>query len=445
MAELDIRKLGVTLRSTSGTIAFANEIYDESKHKFQNEINSELSQSIEVAAGVNGVKAGDKVLAVEGKKLSATLSLSYEKKSGDSVKKIYLNGIGGETIASIDVTEFTKDKFVQEATLVETAESGVNVETPYIKLVFNDSTTPLRFSVKTLVDTYNGANLKLSSSYSSTAGVAPSNGVPIDAVIKNVASRVESLEEYETVSSIGGQSGVITLKGDNTQNGAVNLSIDSTKKVQGAVVGLKSAAFQESSAFAPSSALQEVEGASSSTYATLSASGKTSNKQTLTINLTTIGVENATETSNGLATASDVKDYVIKIKGQINTAQATALAAVDAKAEQATTNVASLGGELSNLSTTVSSNKTELDGKISTLTSSAYKGIKEQRGSDYASLSISEIDSNKQQSVAVNLVTANVKTGNPGLATASDVYAACIMSTVVGSTEYADFENIINN
>lgn len=443
MAELDIRKLGVTLRSTSGTIAFANEIYDESKHKFQNEINAELSQSIESAAGVNGVKAGDKVLSVEGNKVSSTLSLSYEKKTGDSVKKIYLNGIGGETIASIDTTEFTKDKFVQEATLVETAESGVNVETPYIKLVFNDSTAPVRFSVKSLVDTYNGANLKLSPSYSSTAGAVPSNGVPVDAAIKNVASRIESLEGLEAVSSIGGQSGAITLKGDNTENGAVNLSIDGTKKMQASVVGLKSAAFQESSAFAPSSALQEVEGASSSAYATLSASGKTSNKQTVTIGLTTIGVENATEASDGLATASDVKDYVTKIKGQINTAQATALAAVEEKADQAVTDVASLGGELSNLSSTVSNNKTELDGKISTLTSGAYKGIKEERGSDFASLSISEIDANKQQSVAVNLVTASVKTGGMGLATSSDVYATCIMSTVVGSTEYADFENII--
>ena len=234
---LDVRKLGVTLRSTSGTMAYAEEIYDEAKGKFQSAINEELAQAVgNVSVPVTGVKAGDKILALADKKVSATLSLTYEKKTGDSAKKIYLNGIGGATIASIDATDFVKDKVVSSAELVETAETGVNVEVPYIKLVFNDASTPIRFSVKSLVDVYTGANLKLSTAYSTTTGVIPANGVSVDAAVKNIATRLGTVEGKTYVDSIGGKKGAITLDSGSTADGAVNFTIDAEGKITATTV-----------------------------------------------------------------------------------------------------------------------------------------------------------------------------------------------------------------
>lgn len=229
---LDVRKLGVTLRSTSGTMAYTEEIYDEAKGKFQSAINEELAQAVgNISVPVTGVKAGDKILALADKKVSATLSLTYEKKTGDSAKKIYLNGIGGATIASIDATDFVKDKVVSSAELIETAETGVTVEVPYIKLVFNDTSTPIRFSVKSLVDVYTGANLKLSTAYSTTTGVIPANGVSVDAAVKNIATRLGTVEGKTYVDSIGGKKGVITLNSGSTADGAVNFAIDADGKI----------------------------------------------------------------------------------------------------------------------------------------------------------------------------------------------------------------------
>lgn len=234
---LDVRKLGVTLRSTSGTMAYAEEIYDEAKGKFQSAINEELAQAVgNVSVPVTGVKADDKILALADKKVSATLSLTYEKKTGDSAKKIYLNGIGGATIASIDATDFVKDKVVSSAELVETAETGVNVEVPYIKLVFNDASTPVRFSVKSLVDVYTGANLKLSTAYSTTTGVIPANGVSVDAAVKNIATRLGTVESKTYVDSIGGKKGAITLNSGSTADGAVNFAIDAEGKITATTV-----------------------------------------------------------------------------------------------------------------------------------------------------------------------------------------------------------------
>lgn len=234
---LDVRKLGVTLRSTSGTMAYTEEIYDEAKGKFQSAINEELIQAVgNISVPVTGVKADDKILALADKKVSATLSLTYEKKTGDSAKKIYLNGIGGATIASIDATDFVKDKVVSSAELVETAETGVNVEVPYIKLVFNDASTPIRFSVKSLIDVYTGANLKLSTAYSTTTGVIPANGVSVDAAIKNIATRLGTVEGKTYVDSIGGKKGAITLDSGSTADGAVNFAIDAEGKITATTV-----------------------------------------------------------------------------------------------------------------------------------------------------------------------------------------------------------------
>lgn len=95
-------------------------------------------------AQVTGVKAGDRVLALEGTNLTSTLGLSYDSEN----KKIKLTGIGKEEVASIDATDFIKDGMLDAATF--------DSETKEITLTFNTASgkDPIKINVSSLVDTY---------------------------------------------------------------------------------------------------------------------------------------------------------------------------------------------------------------------------------------------------------------------------------------------------
>lgn len=95
-------------------------------------------------AAVTGVKAKDKVLALEGTNLTSTLGLSYDSAN----KKIKLTGIGKEEVASIDATDFIKDGMLDTATF--------DPETKEITLTFNTASgkDPIKINVSSLVDTY---------------------------------------------------------------------------------------------------------------------------------------------------------------------------------------------------------------------------------------------------------------------------------------------------
>lgn len=95
-------------------------------------------------AQVTGVKAGDRVLALEGTNLTSTLGLSYDSEN----KKIKLTGIGKEEVASIDTTDFIKDGMLDAATF--------DSETKEITLTFNTASgkDPIKINVSSLVDTY---------------------------------------------------------------------------------------------------------------------------------------------------------------------------------------------------------------------------------------------------------------------------------------------------
>lgn len=407
---LDVRKLGVTLRSTSGTMAYAEEIYDEAKGKFQSAINEELAQAVgNVSVPVTGVKAGDKILALADKKVSATLSLTYEKKTGDSAKKIYLNGIGGATIASIDATDFVKDKVVSSAELVETAETGVTVEVPYIKLVFNDASTPVRFSVKSLVDVYTGANLKLSTAYSATEGAAPANGVSVDAAVKNIATRLGTVEGKTYVDSIGGKKGAITLNSGSTADGAVNFAIDAEGKITATTVltgYAKTSALSSyltktdaGTTYATKTELQNAQktlgdsiaenttninantssisdlqssvlavtetannaiksvagGTATGSPITIKADTSTAKAVTVTATLKTVDVRDATADADGLATANNTKNYVL---ATVAAETSVAIEPLSAKIDANTTAISKLG---ETYLTAVAASETEYD------------------------------------------------------------------------------------
>lgn len=95
-------------------------------------------------AAVTGVKAGDRVLALEGTSLKSTLGLSYDSAN----KKIKLTGIGEKEVASIDATDFIKDGMLDAATF--------DPKTKKITLTFNTASgkDPIEIDVSSLVDTY---------------------------------------------------------------------------------------------------------------------------------------------------------------------------------------------------------------------------------------------------------------------------------------------------
>lgn len=198
----------------SGKLAYAKNIYDETQEKFQSDINADNKDKIATntaditsaksdittlqnkvtsiegnipSVPITGVKTDDKILAVgTDKKLSSTLTISYEQKSGDTAKKIYLNGINGQTISSIEATDFVKDGMLESASLV--TEDGKK----YLVLSFNtiSGKSDIKLDVSELVDVYDGSSLKLSTTYKAGAGETPQAGKSVDAVVANLDNRI---------------------------------------------------------------------------------------------------------------------------------------------------------------------------------------------------------------------------------------------------------------
>lgn len=102
-----------------------------------------------------------------------------------------------------------------------------------------------------------GADVKLTSyaKGSSTAAIAATDTV--NAAIAKLENRVVAAQAAGDggVQSVGGKTGAITVRGSQTANGTVNLAM-SNNELQASIVGLKSAAFTESSAYATSGEFQ---------------------------------------------------------------------------------------------------------------------------------------------------------------------------------------------
>lgn len=79
--------------------------------------------------------------------------------------------------------------------------------------------------------------------------------------LKTLDAKVHEVETAAGVTSIGGQSGAITLKGDGANNGDVNLTMNG-QQMQAAIVGLGTAAYTDSSAYDASGAAATVLGTS---------------------------------------------------------------------------------------------------------------------------------------------------------------------------------------
>ena len=245
---------------------------------------------------VTGVKADDKVLSMTGTTVGSTLGLTYDSTN----KAIKLTGIGGSEIASIDASEFIKDGMVDNVEFTEA--------TKILTITFNTASgkEAIDVDLSALVDAYNGANLKL------TAASGFAKDTILDSAINSLKTDIEGAAAAG-VTKFGGKTGEITVKGDQTANGAVNLEM-ADNELKASVVGLGSAAYTASTAYATAAqggkadtAIQTVREANTGTYISVAAA-----KSGTTINLTpsvTIQTVATAGSSKGLAEASDVKAY----------------------------------------------------------------------------------------------------------------------------------------
>lgn len=306
------------------------------------------------AATVTGVDSADKFLSLSNKNVKSEIGLKYDNVN----KKIQLTGKGSSVVAEIDATAFIKDGMLESAELVKNPVG--QAAGTYLKLAFNiDSgiTEPMYVNVTELIDVYtagtgitisgkaisvnkdtvdgwidtkvnaakdeiNGTidaldatSIDLATGFAAaTTYAAPAAGDTVQAAISKLTKGVADAK-VSGVTSFGGQSGAITVDTANTTNGNVKFAMDG-KNLKGSVVGLKSAAYTESSAYATAaqgaaanSAVQTVRAANSGTYISVAAE-----KKGTTINLTPSvvvkEVAKAASDSKGLAEASDVKSYV---------------------------------------------------------------------------------------------------------------------------------------
>lgn len=122
---------------------------------------------------MTGVSSSDKLLALSGKNVTATVGLTYDS----GTKKINLTGKGGTVIASVDASDFIKDGMVQ----------SVELEGNNLVITFNTDAgaEPISVDLSKFLDVY-------------TAG----NGIAISG--KAISAKVDSsTEKYLTVGADG--------------------------------------------------------------------------------------------------------------------------------------------------------------------------------------------------------------------------------------------------
>lgn len=330
--------------------------------------------STEVArvAPVKGVVENDSFLTLSSDKLiSAVASLNYDS----DTKQIQLVGKDGTTVVSyISAAAFVKDGMLDTVELVEDPE-GQTAGT-YLKLTWNtDSgkTDPMYVNLTDLIDVYsNGEGLKLTGhefsiddtkvatktwatgafdTKGSAAGVKAAVGAytingkalasasitlgGVDITVggessqstKNVATafkdletRIETAEGKAGVTSIDSKTGAFTVKAASETNGAVNINVSEGREISAAIVGLKSAAYTEASAYDKAGAAATVK---SDLLGTSGSAG------------TTIwGLDQKIETNKTNA-ATDLAGAKVELEGKITSASADLQNQINTKAVQA--------------------------------------------------------------------------------------------------------------
>ena len=239
----------VVATTTEHAVNVSLKTSDKGNVKFTQDTDG-LSANVTIpAATVTGVKAGDKVLALEGTKLTSTISLSVDATAGEDGKKyIRLKGIDGADLGKIDTADFVKDGMLEDATY--------STETHKITLTFNlaSGKEAIELDLNDLVNVYkagNGLSLATDGTFSINTDITATKES-----VENVAGRVTTLEGKvgsaaagETVATglfkdvadnkaaianeaktaraaeKANRDAIATLNGDNTVTGSVNKKI----------------------------------------------------------------------------------------------------------------------------------------------------------------------------------------------------------------------------
>lgn len=227
------------------------------------------------------------------------LTLKYD----DTNKKLSVVKSNGTALGdAIDVTKFVVDGMLSDAQLVTTAETGITIEVPYIKLTFNSDAGDkiIRFSVKDLVDTYTAGNgLTLSNNQFSVKAVAPivadASGVQLkynDTLVKDTNSML-GVNQTGVESWIDAKINALDANPEGSSSQGIKVQVTQTNgKVSGVSVS-------QSQSFVTDVASGAVD---------LLTTKNTNNVVTVTPKV--VSISEATTTNNGLAVAADVKSYV---------------------------------------------------------------------------------------------------------------------------------------
>ena len=303
---------------------------------------------------VNGVAANDKFLTLGADKLiSAAASLKYvktEATGSDPAKyEIQLIGKDSQVVSTIDASDFIKDGMVKSVdfnentkhlTITFNTDAGQDaIDVDLTKLVdtykngkglalAEDGTfsideavvatkewangafdaTGAAADVKAAVDAYtiNGkalasGSITLGGADITVGGESTQKGSTVAVAFKNLEDKVATVEGKAGVTSIDNKTGAFTVKAASETNGAVNINVSEGREISAAIVGLKSAAYTEASAYDTSGSAAAVDAKLTEATASLS----------------------ATISANAAKAAQDVENAKTVFQGEINRLEGT--------------------------------------------------------------------------------------------------------------------------
>lgn len=349
-------------------------------------------------AKVQGVATGDSILSLTDNLVSATVGLDYYKYPADHATKankqyIRLLGKNSTVLGEVDASDFLKDGMVNgvsfdevtkklsitfntdagkeaiEVNLASLVDTYGVVEGGGLKKVGNnfaiDDTVATKTyvsegydtkgsaaSVKSTVDAYtiNGHTLASKSiaivgSEIQVGGTGSYGADKLDAAIDKLAAKIATVEGEAGVASIAGKTGAFTLKGGQTASGAVNLTTGTgatANEISATIVGLKSAAFTDSTAYDKSGSAAGV-------------------KAELTETINTVSSSLHTDIEANRTNISNLDDYVKRVESTAGTNFAEAKNYADSASANA---VKALGSASASLNQFVTAVSVSAEGKL---------------------------------------------------------------------------------
>lgn len=183
-------------------------------------------------ASVTGVKAGDKVLSLEGSQLAATLSITTEAGT-DGKQYVILKGIGGAEISKFDASDFVSSGMLQSVTLEDiVVEGNVHKFLVMTFIVEGGGTDTIRVDLNDLMNTYGaeaygGLKMNANNEFSIENSVTPNLSVNTDKTIQfnsTVTLKTIAYDSHGLITgvkditfSIPGLTGSVGASGDKSK------------------------------------------------------------------------------------------------------------------------------------------------------------------------------------------------------------------------------------